>query len=61
MRRLRGTLLGVAITTALVFGYVGYGLTRDPVWTPLRVAGFVLLATALGAAWGRAIWNRRQH
>jgi hypothetical protein len=58
---MRGTILGAAIATVVAFSYAAYGLIIDPVWTPLRVAGAVLLGTALGAAWGRAIWNWRQH
>ena len=37
------------------------GLTADPVLTPFRVICVVLLATGLGLAWGRVIWERRHH
>ena len=36
--------------------YAGFNLILDPVVTPLRVTGAVLLATGLGV-----IWQLRQH
>jgi hypothetical protein len=55
----KGTILGASILTVVMFAYAGYALVLDPVMTPLRLTGAVLLATGLGVSWGRVIWNRR--
>lgn len=59
--KLKHTMLGASILTVISFAYAGYGLFIDPVMTPLRVIGAVLLATGLGGTWGRVIWDMRQH
>jgi hypothetical protein len=59
MKSLRGTILGASIVTVVAIAYAAYGFVLDPVMTPLRLTGAVLLATGLGVSWGRAIWNMR--
>jgi len=41
---------GAVIATVVMGAYVAFGLVIDPAVTPLRVTGFVLLATVLGLA-----------
>ena len=58
---MKGTVTGAVVVTVVASAYVGYLVTLDPVLTPMRVTGLVLLATALGVTWGRVIWQLRQH
>ena len=56
--KLKNTILGAAILTITAGSYASYLLIHDPVVTPLRVTGAVLVATGLGGVWGRVIWDR---
>jgi hypothetical protein len=59
MTALKRSVIGAVALTIGCASSAAIGVIADPVLTPMRATFAVLLATGLGLAWGRVIWNMR--